>query len=659
MQELLLFLLLGLGTGAVTAGIGVSLVVLYKGTGVINFGQGAIAAWAAYVSYQLESTGDLVLPVVFIPDRLHIADTVPAAVAVSLGLLSAVGLGAAMHALIFRPLRRAPELARIVASVGVLLTVEALIVLHFGTDTKIPAPLLPSDPVSVLGASVTEDRLLLAAAAVLVGLVLWSFFRFTSIGLAIRASAESEKGVVLGGRSPERLALVSWMLSALVAGIFGVLIAPVIGLSPQNFSLLVIPALAVAVVGRFTGLAVTTAAGLALGMAQAGVQYFAILPWFPLWAHTGVPETLPFFLATVALFLAGKSLPTRASLSTARLPRVPIAHHPYRTAAIFVPFAAAALVVLHGGYRLGLVTGFVTAILLLSIVVLTGYVGLISLAQAAFAGLGGFGLSLLAQRASVPFPLSAIIPILFATVLGTIIGIPALRIRGSQLAVVTMAGAVGVQQFVFANPALRGPSTTFPVPNPQLFGIDIGAIGPDYPRLAFGFFALAVLAMTCLAVANLRRSGTGRRFLAVRANERAAASIGIDVAATKLLAFAIASFLAALAGVMLSYLRGQVSPDAFGVFLGLTFLAVAYLGGMTTISGAILGGLVVNGGLVYTLINRNVNLGDYYLLLSGLSLILTVLFNPDGMSIAMGGGLTRLRRLAKIRFQKARPVGVG
>ena len=204
----------------------------------------------------------------------------------------------------------------------------------------------------------------------------------------------------------------------------------------------------------------------------------------------------------------------------------------------------------------------IVAIIALSLVVLTGLVGQISLAQAAFAGTAGFALSKIGTR--LPFPLSLLAAAPVAAVLGVLVGMPALRIRGVQLAVVTLAAGVAIEQFVFRNPKLSPPSGNL-IPDPTLFGIDLGvrAQGTTSPAGSSALLVLVVLTLAALAVANLTRSGTGRAFLAVRSNERAAASLGVNVAAAKLVAFALSSFLAGLGGALIGYSRGQLSADSF------------------------------------------------------------------------------------------------
>jgi branched-chain amino acid transport system permease protein len=627
MSQALAFALTGLAAGAAYAGLGAGLVALHRGTGVLNFAQGALAMWAAYVYDELRKTGDLVLPVARVP----LGAGIPPWLAALLGVLCATALAALAYAVVFRPLRRAPALAGVAASVGLMLTLQAAATLRFGSEGRAVDSVLTGGSVDVGDLAVPWDRFELAAIAIAVALALWAYYRFSGVGIATRAAADDERGALLAGLSPDRLAGTAWVLSGALAGLFGVLLAPVTGLNPVNFTLLVVPALAVALVGRLRSFGATCAAGLALGAVQAELLYLQTQSWYPSWAVTGAGDALPFLVILATLYVAGRRLPARGALGAARLPPVV---RPRRLLVPAVALAGAgtvALVALHGSYRFGLIQSMILATIMLSIVVLTGFVGQISLAQAAFAGVGGFALSKLSGAWGVPFPLAPLLAAGAAGLLGVLVGLPAVRIRGAQLAVVTLAAAVAIERFLFNNPSLT-PAEGNLIGNPHALGLDLGIRGGgDLVRVAFGLLALGVLVAAVTGVGALLRGGTGRRFLAVRSNERAAAAVGVDVAATKLHAFALSSFLAGLGGALIGYSRGQLSADSFGVFTGLEWLVFAYLGGITSIGGALVAGALAPLGIVYVVLDRLFDLGRWYLLFSGVSLIVVTLVNPQGI----------------------------
>ncbi|WP_419842767.1 ABC transporter permease subunit [Candidatus Poriferisodalis sp.] len=646
MDHYLLFAIVGLGFGCVYAALSLGVVITYRGTGIINFATGAMAMWGAYVYDELRRTGDLVLPIVLVRHRVGLggaAGSVPFALAMVLAVLSCSLVGLIVHFGVFRPLRRAPILARVVASVGVLLAIQALIVMHFTNAARVVAPILPNESVSFGGTSFSRDRLWLTAVVLATTVAAGAWFRYTRLGLATRASTENEQAISLARYSPQQLAGATWVLSSTVAGFLVILTSPIVTLNPLTYVLAIVPALAAAVIGRLRSIAVTVAAAFGLGIFQSIVVYQTSSPWWPDWAITGISHALPFGVIVIALYGLGNTLPARGAVETDPLPEVTRPPMRPSVVAAFVAAAGVLMVVAQGSYRIGIITSMTMTVVMLSLVVLTGLVGQISLAQAAIAGAAGFALSKLGDALDVPFPFSLLAATLAATGFGVVVGIPALRIRGAQLAVVTLSGAVALEEFVFRNPSISGLFGS-PISDPTLLGWNLGIRdGRNLARLEFGFLVLAVVAACTVAVGNLARSATGRRFLAIRSNERASASIGISVTGTKLLAFAVASFLAGLGGSLIGYSRGQLSADSFAVLIGLSYLALAYLCGITSVAGAIVAGLFAPLGIVYIAVDRIAPLGRWYQFVAGVALVLTAIFFSEGIAGAYRQNLHRLK----------------
>jgi branched-chain amino acid transport system permease protein len=395
-------------------------------------------------------------------------------------------------------------------------------------------------------------------------------------------------------------------------------------------------------VGRLTSVGVACAAGLALGAVESEITFLSSKDWWPGWATVGVAETVPLLVIVVALFVLGPRLPGRGSAAVDPLPPVPTPRVRPPLVAVLVAVGFAALLLTDGSYRFGVITSMIVALMALSLVVLTGFVGQISLAQAAFAGSAGFVLSKIGT--GLPFPLSLLAAALAATALGLLVAVPALRVRGVQLAVVTLAAGVAIEQLVFQNPKLTAAGGNL-IPDARIFGVDLAVRrGAELARWQFGALVLVVLTLAALAVANLGRSGTGRALLAVRSNERAAASIGVDVAAAKLLAFGVSAFLAGLGGALIGYSRGQLSADSFGVSVSLTLLAFAYLGGITSVGGALVAGTLAPLGIGYVVLDRSTDIGEHYLLVSGILLVATAVLNPGGIAGSVRSGVTGRRR---------------
>ncbi|MFC5676933.1 ABC transporter permease subunit [Aeromicrobium endophyticum] len=657
MTELALFALLGLAVGSLYAGLGMGIVVTFRTTGVVNIAQVGLGMWGAFAADELASTGRLVLPWVGPASAVGLGGPWPGWAALAAGVVSAAVLGAAAHLLIFRPLRSAPQLARIVATVGLLLTLQALIGLQFGTGTRRPESLLPDGVWSVQGLDVPADRFVLAGLTLAIAAVLVIAQRRTLVGLALRATAEDETSVALAGWSPNLLAALGWAIAGAVSATLASLAAPSLGLSPTTFPALLVPGLACALVGRLSSIGVAAVAGLVLGSVQSVVVYLTSQPSWPDWARTGLGDAFPLVVVVLVLMLMGRSLPERGAIVTDRLPPAPRGPLSWPLAASAVTGALALLVLTSGTVRFAVITSMIFVLFTLSVVVVTGLVGQVSLAQAAVAGVAAFTVARVTP--DVPFPLNLVVGVIVGTVIGTAIGVPALRIRHGQLAVVTLAAAVAVDAFVFRNSALNAVGQGA-LPAPRLWGADFSVRrGDDLARWPFGLLVLTIVVAACVGVAVMSRGSLGRRFLAVRGDERAAAAAGIDVARTKLLAFAISSALASLGGVLVAYSYGQVSAEPFGVMVGVTFLLFAYIGGVTSVTGALVAAAFAPGGLAFLLLDGVVDLGEWFPFVSGLALLVVIVAYPQGNAGALAKVSARLAALRGIGPVEVGPASAG
>ena len=637
-QQIVLFAILGLGAGSLIAGIAIGIVLTYRGSGIINLATGAIAMLAGY-SYWSLKTGEYGTKM----------STAPALIITAIFLL-AVGL--LIEFAVYRPLRTAAPLAKLAASLGVLLVAQAAVSLAFGIGTRPQPPVLPGGTVSVFGSNVPIDRFILSGIVIFATLVLSLGYRLTRFGLSTRAASENEIGAMLVGLSPNRLALSSTLLATFFAGGLGVLAASITQLDPQALPLQVVPALTAALFARFTSFWIACLVGLGIGMLESILYYFQVQTWFPTdhgVAMPGVQPLLVFVLMVIAMFLRGTSLPTRGELVDKYLPLAPRAEHLLRSAAVAAAVAVVAMIVLPYDFRQALITSLLATIMCLSVVVITGYVGQISIVQLALAGISGFILSHLSTDHGVGFPWAMLAGALGATVIGLVVAVSALRVRGVSLAVITLAAAVAIEQFVFLNTSWGGGSTSSPVPEPK-FGLDLGpyahfrGLDGKVPSPVFGFFVIAVTLALGLYVANLRRSNLGQRMLAVRSNERAAAAAGVNVRNVKLAAFGISSFIAGIAGAMYGYNFSSVTVTRFSALTALSLIALAYVGGVTMVSGAIFAGLISVEALFPYAFEKWFGIsGNWALLFAGLALIVTLIQNPDGVA----GATYRKRQLKK------------
>ncbi|SHN45253.1 branched-chain amino acid ABC transporter permease/ATP-binding protein [Cryptosporangium aurantiacum] len=638
-------LLLGLGNGAVFAALALALVLTFRSSGVINFATGAVALTVAYVYAGLRDGELLVLVVPGLPPTVDIGQPWGLMPAVVLALLVGAGLGALLYAAVFRPLRAAPPLAQAVASLGVLVVIQALLAIRLGGAPVSVEAIFPASRWELGSLTVLSDRFWLAVSVLVLTVVLTLAFRYTRFGLLTRATAETRLGAYLSGVSTDRVALANWMLSATVAGAAGILIAPLTPLTPGTYTLFIVPALAAAVVGGFQHLVPTVLAGLAIGMLQSeALTLAAEHSWMP---QAGSAALIPLAVILVALLYTRRGIPARGQLLRQRLGRAG------RPRGLVVPTVAGtalgvvALVFTEGTWRSAVIATFILAVIGLSLVVVTGYAGQVSLAQLALAGTAAFVLSALSD---LPFPIAPLLAAAVATVVGVVVGLPALRLRGLSLGIVTLALAYAIEAAWFRNTDLVGTSGAR-VTQPTLFGLDLSVgTGEEFPRLPFGLLCLFVLVVTAWGVAKLRMSGLGSAMLAVRANERSAAGIGVDVVRVKILAFGLASFIAGIGGCLLAYRQSVVTFDSFTTLAGLALLSTAYLAGITSVYGGVLAGVMAAGGITAIAMDRWVHLGDWYQVVSGLGLIAVLLTNPEGLA---GGGHDLVERVRR-RFGRRR-----
>jgi branched-chain amino acid transport system permease protein len=636
-MQILVIVLLSLGAGALIATMALSLLLTYRSSGVVNFAAGATAGFVAYSYWDLTTQGHL-----FIGIDIPFPGTPLAPVpALLICLVEAALLGYAQYFLVYRPLRNAGSLAKVVASSGVLLVLEALPILAFGSRTLVVHSVLPSTTIPLGTVGIPLDRAIIVVIAIALAAVLTLIYRLTRFGIATRAVADNRKGALLLGVNPGRLEALNWIIASTMTGAIGILVSPLIGLSPTSLSLFIVPALSALLLAGLRSFAVAAGTGIAIGAAQALITFAQGSPWFPQ-SHNaplpGIKEALPFVIIAIVLFVRGRNLPDRLTERT-RLPRAPRPNRLLLRFGIAIVLAMGVIVLAPFGWRQALITSLIGAIMCMSIVIVTGYLGQVTLAQTAIAGGAGFILSKAALSLGLGFPLGPVIAIAGAAVVSLIVALPALRMRGMQLAIVTLAGAVAIQSLWFLNPDWGGGTTAASVPAPTFFGIKLGSsdsfwnFGDSVPSPGFALLVLAVTCLVALAVVTVRRSAFGARLLAVRADEAAAAAAGVDVSRTKIFAFAIAGAVAGVAGVLYGYDFGLVTSGQYDQFTAISFLAIAYLGGLTTVSGAVIGGLLVTQGIMmYTITTLFGIPSEFQLLIAGIAVITTVVGNPDGMA---------------------------
>ncbi|MFR0356460.1 ABC transporter permease subunit [Streptomyces sediminimaris] len=547
--------LAGLSVGSAAALTGIGLIVTYRATGVLNFAHGAIAMVCAYALRQcVVEWGWPLWP----------------AATVTLVLL-APGIGVVLERFVFRPLAvlGGDPAQTLVASIGVFVLLVGGAAVLWGQGARDDAPeLVSADPWGQLGVA-----LALAAG---VGAVI----RWTRFGTELRAVVDDRRLAVLGGIDADRVAAAGWAFGSFTAGLTGVLLAPYVRLDPYGLPLLVMEVVAVAVAARMRSLPVAVVAALGTGIAQS--QLTRLHP--PGWGEP-LLQAVGANLFVVALLVAALALPrvgTRDALPRTASARVPTPHGAWIVAVVLflLPLGFAGND-LHTSVQVPAL-----GVVLLSLVVVTGRGGQISLGQAAYAGLGALFTALLAAGRFPGLPRLPELAALAAAValvapLGLLTGWPAIGRRGLALALATFAVGVGVSRFVFAQPyATSGLALDRPA-------------GFDGDR-AYYVLELALLAAASLATRALRRGRTGRALAAMRDHEAGASAAGVQVPSLKLLAFVSGAALAALGGGMLGMGVRAFDPAAYDPVRGLLwFAAVVVLGADSTLGALLAAALLV------------------------------------------------------------------
>ncbi len=620
MNEIIRFALLGLGVGALYAFASQGLIVIYRGTGVLNFSLGATAIAGVYMQWELQYEQGW-----------------PFLAAALVGIALSALLGVLTHWVIMRPLRRASTLIRVIATLGVLVTIQAGVVIRYGSNARQVDSWLPTDRVTLWSdVSITADRLILLAISSVSAALLWLLFRSSQFGLQTEAVSESERSASAVGISVNRVAVLNWALGSAIAAAAGILVIPIITLQPTAMTSLVLAALAAALVGDFRSFPVATATGLALGIGQTLVGRYADQP--------GLGPSLPFLLIIVFLVFRGRSLPQRDHFLE-ELPKIGNG----RMSWDWMVFGSGVIVFLmltkQAKWIDALTVSLCVAIILLSIVVLTGYAGQLSLAQYSIAGFGAYVAGRLVAVFEIPFLLGMAAGVLAAVPLGIVFGLPAVRTRGINLAIVTLGLGTTIELMLFRNREYTGGVQGTQVGNPTIFGYDIGSI--THPE-RYGIFVLIMALITVVIVANVRRGRSGRRLIAVRTNERAAAALGIDVMVAKLFAFSFASAIAALGGILLAFRLSSISYQSFSSFTSITYVGIALVGGVGYLLGAFVGSTMATAGFTQEVLESTWDgVGRWIQLISGIAILLIVLQNKDGVVSEWAEGYKVLKRAKK------------
>jgi branched-chain amino acid transport system permease protein len=567
----------GVPTGCVAALSGMGIVLTYRATGIFNFAHGAIAMFVAYVMWQLAEGWGV---------------NVVLAAALSL-LVFAPLLGLTLDAVVFRPLQRrgASTSERLVATLGVFVLLTG-VALQIWTGQPKNAPRLFSarSAIDIFG---FDDLATLAIVLIASG-GLWYLFRRTYLGVQFRAVVDKRELSELAAVNANRISALAWVVGCTFAGLTGILLAPASRLDPYRLTLLVIDTFAVAVIARLVSLPVAVASGIGLGVVQSLLATRVPSAFFESGQFPAPFDTAPTNLLVTALIVflvvyrrldevgssesTGRGLVSSAIGSGRRTsPRTRLVR------LCFVLVVLAAPLILTGDALLNAQQALGYYVLFLSIVVITGFSGHITLGAAGFAGLGAYLTARFAEGqvgplGSMPVLVAMLLSSAVLVLVGLATGYPALRRKGLFLGLTTLAVGLVISRFVFDNPWFSRGGVT--VERPELFGLSLRG------ERAFFWYAVGCAAFATFLARNLRSGRLGRVLAAMRDSEVGATSVGISLRRYKLVVFAASAFLAGLGGTLLAQQSRTFEPDSFTPFASLFFFTAVVVAGLSYLSGA-------------------------------------------------------------------------
>ena len=604
----------GMLIGGLTALISFGIALIYRANRIINFAQGDLGAAPAATAV-----------------LLIVGPGLPYFVALPAALVMAIALGGFIEFVVVRRFFKAPRLILTVATLFLSYALSGVaLVLPRLFDITSPPQSFPSpfdfsftiEPIVFRG----NDVIAMLAVPLVIA-ALGAFFRFTHIGIAVRASAQSAERAALLGVPVKRIQTVVWVIATVMAALAIFLRAGIVGLPIGQVlgPAILVRALAACVIGRMERLGMIFVAAMGLGIIEQAIQW-----------DTGrglLIAPILFVIILVALLVQRRGIVARADVQSTwqaakevrEIPRELIKLPEVR----FVRLGLAALLgvilllapVVLPESRLNLVGVIaIFGIIGVSLVVLTGWGGQVSLGQVAFMGIGGAVSASVSNRVGWDLSIALVLGGVAGAVVAVVIGLPALRIKGLFLAVTTLAFAAATSSYLLNEEFFDWWLPNGRIARTPLFGL----IAVD-TETRFYYLTLAGLALTLIAVRGIHESRTGRTLIGVRENERAAQSYGVNVIAAKLTGFAISGFLAAFAGGLFVHQQQAFDASSFVPEQSLAAFTMVVIGGLGSVPGALIGAAFVKGG-------------DYFLptqlnfFTSGLGALFVLMLLPAGFS---------------------------
>ena len=622
---MLQYVIAGLVLGGIYAIAAGGLVVNYLSAGILNFAFGALAYFVARLFYFLHTQHNWGIPEAGVMSLLVVAP----------------GLGVLLYAALFRLLRLSSPLVKVVTTLGLAVTIPPLATLLFGNESILKAPGLAPEPVRVfqfIGVPVTMDQIIVYGCVILTGVVGALVLRYSDVGLRVRAMVDSPAMTSLSGTNPVAVSIGVWAASTFLAGLAGVLSAPIIGLDPNDYTLLMAAAFAAVVAAKLRNLPVAVVVGLLMGVARGLVEYY-MPPGSSL--TTAVTNSIPFIV--MALFLVYHIVRTgrvsetegvggaldraiavqgadRSGGASVDPERSSTRSLGWRPSLVGVGVVAVLPFILHGFWIGLLAQGVAFGVLFLSFSLVTGEGGMVWLCVATFGGIGALTAGQMAANHGWPVLAAVLAGGVVAAPFGVVIGLLTIRLGELYVALVTLTFGLLMESLVFPRGTFLNGGLGVTLNRPQFASGD----------RAFTYLGLVVFGVIALFIVNLRGSTTGMALSAVRWSDPASKTIGISVLQVKVVVAGLAAFVAGVGGALWAMSSGVALPSNYATLAGVIWLAVLVTQGIRSNTAALLAGLsfTLLPGVAQAYLPTS--FGNVPPILFGLGAI-AVARNPDGV----------------------------
>ncbi len=617
MSVFLSFTVLGIVFGAVYGLLAIGLVVTYNTTGVFNFAQGAVGMVAAFSYWELWQNEHW-------PFLLAVAFIV---------LVEAPLLGLLVEFVLFRRIHGATVERSLMVSLGLLVILLGVATIFWSSPDVIRAvpPYFTQSNGTVLsvrlfgsnGVTLQYQQIMIVVVTALVGVALALFLRRARLGVAMRAVVDDPELVALAGAKPHRMSQTGWVLGFMLAALAGVLIAPLVGqtgLTSTQLTLLALNGFAAAVVGRLRSLPMTFVGALILGL----ITYYA-QGYLPGHINAGLASVLTEVIPVVFLFVVLLVIPAARLAPAGRLavraaPKVVTARQSAAGAVLLVAVMVVLAVMVGTTALTTLSQGLALGIVGLSLVLLVGFAGQVSLCQLTFMGIGAFTMG---KTLGGDSWWGLLLAVLVSGAVGALVALPAIRLRGLYLALATFAFGEVMYSAFFNNSSVISDGTSIAVGRLRLPFMSTVSNQSE-------LIEVAVVAAICAVLVGLvRRSVFGRRLVAMNDSPAAFAMVGLSSVRTKVLVFSLSAAMAGLGGVFYAGQQGGIGATDVQFIGSLTLLLFVAIWGIRTISGALLGGLTA-AALPVLQTHLPTSLADLTGLAAGIGIVLLAR-SPDGV----------------------------